>query len=114
MYKKGKIGICGCRKTEKEIIECLNAALEEDSYKFLLVVLSDIARTRKAMSAAAKAAGVTRTNLYQSLSEKGNPAFETVARVANSLGYRIKLVPISKPAAGKGKGGKKRKPLTGG
>jgi len=47
------------------------------------------------MSVAAKAAGVTRTNLYQSLSEEGHPAFETVAKVAHSLGYKITLVPLS-------------------
>jgi len=37
-------------------------------------------------------AGVTRTNLYQSLSENGRHAFETVAKVARYLGYRIALV----------------------
>ena len=71
--------------------------LEEGDYKFLPVALADIARARKAMTSAAKAAGVTRTNLYQSLSEDGHPAFETIAKVANSLGFRIALVPISKP-----------------
>jgi probable addiction module antidote protein len=45
------------------------------------------------MTAAAKAAGVTRTNLYQSLSEEGRPAFATVAKVAKSLGYKLTLVP---------------------
>jgi len=48
------------------------------------------------MTSAAKAAGVSRTNLYQSLSEDGHPAFETIAKVAQSLGYRLSLVPVSK------------------
>jgi DNA-binding phage protein len=41
-----------------------------------------IARARKAMIAAAKAAAVTRTNLYRSFSENGRPVFDTVAKVA--------------------------------
>ena len=44
------------------------------------------------MTSVAKAAGVSCTNLYQSLSENGHPAFETVAKVAHSLGYRLTLV----------------------
>jgi DNA-binding phage protein len=53
------------------------------------------------MTGVAKAAGVTRTNLYQSLSEDGHPAFETIAKVAYSLGYRLALIPVSKPTAKK-------------
>jgi probable addiction module antidote protein len=50
------------------------------------------------MTAAAKAAGVSRTSLYQSLSEEGHPAFETIGKVAQSLGYRLSLVPVKKIA----------------
>jgi hypothetical protein len=48
------------------------------------------------MTSAAKNAGVSRTRLYRSLSEEGRPAFETVAKVAQSLGYRLSLVPVAK------------------
>ena len=96
MLKTKKFEILDYLKTEKDIEEYLNVVLEEGDYKFLPVALADIARARKAMTSVAKAAGVTRTNLYQSLSEDGNPAFETIAKVALSLGYRLALVPISK------------------
>ncbi|MDR1363939.1 MAG: putative addiction module antidote protein [Spirochaetaceae bacterium] len=69
----------------------LAAALEEKDYTFLPVALADIARARKVMTKAAKAAGVSRTSLYQSLSTDGRTAFETIAKVADSLGYKIKL-----------------------
>ena len=98
MLKTSKFDIIDYLKTENDISEYLNVVLEEKDYKYLPVALADIARARKAMSIAAKAAGVSRTNLYQSLSEEGNPAFETVAKVAHSLGYKITLVPISRPA----------------
>jgi len=104
MPKTRKFEVLDYLKTEEDIKEYLDVVLEEGDYKFLPVALADIARARKAMSAAAKAAGVTRTNLYQSLSEDGRPAFETVAKVAHSLGYRIALLPLSKPAAGQDAG----------
>ena len=93
MLKTKKFDVINYLKTEKDIEEYLNIVLEEKDYTYLPIALADIARARKAMSAAAKAAGVTRTNLYQSLSEDGRPAFETVAKVAHSLGYKITLVP---------------------
>ena len=95
MLKTRKFDIFDYLKTEKDITEYLNVVLEEGDYQFLPVALADIARARKAMSAAARAAGVTRTNLYQSLSEEGRPAFDTVAKVAKSLGYKITLVPVT-------------------
>jgi probable addiction module antidote protein len=100
MLKTRKFDIIDHLKTEEDIKAYLNATLEEGDYQFLPVALADIARARKAMASAAKAAGVTRTSLYQSLSENGRPAFETVAKVARSLGYRIALIPVSKPAPG--------------
>lgn len=96
MLKTRKFDVINYLKNEKDIEEYLNVILEEGDYKFLPVALADIARARKSMTTAAKAAGVTRTNLYQSLSENGHPAFETIAKVANSLGYKITLVPKSK------------------
>ena len=108
MLKTRKFDILDYLKTEKDIEEYINVVLEEGDYKFLPVALADIARARKAMTSVAKAAGVTRTNLYQSLSEEGNPAFETIAKVAHTLGYRLALVPISKKGI-KGRGKKQVK-----
>ena len=101
MLRTKKFEVLDYLRTEKDIEEYLNVVLEEEDYKFLPVALADIARARKAMTSAAKAAGVTRTSLYQSLSENGHPAFETVARVAHTLGYQFTLVPVPKPAAKK-------------
>ena len=97
MLKTRKFDIIDYLKTEEDIKEYLEVVLEEKDYNFIPVALADIARARKVMSSAAKAAGVTRTNLYQSLSIEGRPAFETVAKVAQSLGYRLTLIPVPKP-----------------
>jgi len=101
MLKTKKFDVVDYLKTEKEIEAYLNAFFEDDDYKYLPLALADIARARKAMTTAAKAAGVSRTSLYQSLSEDGHPAFETIAKVAQSLGYRLSLVPVSKLTARK-------------
>ena len=93
MLKTKKFDIINYLKTEEEIAAYLNAFLNEGDYEHIPLALADIARARKAMTAAAKAAGVTRTNLYQSLSEEERPAFATVAKVAQSLGYKLTLVP---------------------
>jgi probable addiction module antidote protein len=101
MLKTTKWDVVNYLKTEEDIEAYLNAFFEDGDYKHLPIALADIARARKAMTVAAKAAGVSRTSLYQSLSEDGHPAFETIAKVANSLGYRLTLVPINKPAVKK-------------
>ena len=101
MLKTKKFDVVDYLKTEEEIEAYLNAFFEDNDYKYLPLALADIARARKAMTRAAKAAGVSRTSLYQSLSEEGHPAFETIAKVAQSLGYRLSLVSVSKQAVKK-------------
>jgi probable addiction module antidote protein len=91
MLETKKFDVTDYLKTEKDIQEYLDAALEEKDWQFLPVALAGIAKARRAMGGAAKAAGVSRTSLYQSLSGQGRPSFETVARVADAPGYRVTL-----------------------
>jgi len=48
-----------------------------------------IAARAKGMTEIAKQAGVTRTSLYKSLSEDGNPRFDTIAKVVDALGCKL-------------------------
>lgn len=41
------------------------------------------------MSKLARETGIPRESLYQSLSEKGNPGFHTLWKVAEALGYAL-------------------------
>jgi probable addiction module antidote protein len=95
MLKTKKFDIVDYLKTEKDREEYLNAALEEKDFTFLPVALADIARAREAMSCAVGTPAAFETTLRHSLSAGGRPAFETVAKVADSLGYKITLVPKS-------------------
>ena len=93
--KLRKFDMLNYLKTEEDIKAFLQAAIEDEDPAFLPVALAEVARARKVMTDVAKAVGVSRTSLYQSLSSEGRPAFVTVAKVANSLGYKLTLVPAS-------------------
>lgn len=49
----------------------------------------NIAAKAKGMTEMAKKAGVTRASLYKSLSENGNPQFETIAKLTEALGCKL-------------------------
>ena len=50
--------------------------------------LGDIARAQ-GMAQVARDAGLSRESLYKALSEKGNPSFATILKVARALGLRL-------------------------
>ena len=50
--------------------------------------LNTLARAQN-MSQLAREAGITREGLYKALSPQGNPSFDLVYRLANSLGLRL-------------------------
>jgi probable addiction module antidote protein len=83
-------------KTEADIRRYLEGVFEENDPDFIPVALGDVARARKKMAAAAEAAGIARPNIYRALSRKGRPAFSTVARAINAMGYRLSIVPLER------------------
>ncbi len=66
----------------------LDAALEIDDPALLVRALGEVARAR-GMSKVAKDSGLGRESLYKALDPKAKPRFETIARVARSLGVRL-------------------------
>ncbi len=56
-------------------------------------VLKHVARTQN-MSALARDTGLNRGNLYEALSEDGNPTLTTLLKIANALGLRLSLEPV--------------------
>jgi probable addiction module antidote protein len=69
----------------------LNADLE-DSPEAFLKALKNVAQARQ-MAKVAKDAGVQRETLYRSLSEQGNPTFETLSSVLGALGMKLSIAP---------------------
>ncbi len=66
----------------------LQAVLEENDPVLLRLALGDIAKA-KGMSDIAKQVGVNRQSLYKSLSQDGNPAYDTVQKVIAALGMKL-------------------------
>lgn len=81
-------------ESKEDIAAYLNAVIEENGPSLLQVALGDIAKAR-GMSSIAKQAGVGRESLYKSLSENGNPSFQTIEKVVNALGLRMTFEPIA-------------------
>jgi probable addiction module antidote protein len=80
--------------TEEDVYAYLEGALEENDFETLLDVIGAIARS-KGMAAMAEKLGLNRESLYKSLSREGNPSFMTIAKVLDSLGYKLHITPKS-------------------
>lgn len=77
-------------KTDEDIQLYLEACLEEADEDPALIVhaFGVIARARNT-SQLARDTGLSREGLDKALSPGGNPSFETVAKVAKALGYKL-------------------------
>ena len=76
--------------TKEDVVGILQAALEENDTALLLAVIGDIARS-KGMAQIAKELNLARESLYRSLSQDGNPSFDTVAKVLDNLGFQLSV-----------------------
>nr|WP_076388868.1 addiction module antidote protein [Vaginimicrobium propionicum] len=77
-------------ETKDDIVAYLNAAFEESDPAILQAALGDVARSR-GMSAIARQAGVGRESLYKSLSQDGNPSWQTIAKIFDALGLQLQV-----------------------
>ena len=86
-------------KTETDVRELLRAAADEDlgDGAVIRAVLKYVASTQN-MSALARDTGLNRGNLYEALSEDGNPTLETLLKVTHALALRLHLEPLEKTA----------------
>jgi len=77
-------------ETKEDVIAHLSVALEENDIDFLLSVLNALARS-KGMAHIAADLGVSREGLYKSLSPGSNPAFVTVVKALDNLGFKLNI-----------------------
>jgi len=78
----------------EEIHEYLRVVSEEGDPKMITIALGNAAKAH-GMLKIANQTGLGRESLYKSLSGKGRPYFDTISKVADSLGFKITLVPKS-------------------
>ncbi|MBF8263874.1 MAG: hypothetical protein HW387_1539 [Parachlamydiales bacterium] len=75
----------------------LNEAMEEslkgdaESKHLFLLALKNVAEAQGGLGKLAKKAKVGRESLYKTLSEKGNPTWQTLLTVLAALGLNLKL-----------------------
>lgn len=89
--------------TGEDVQGLLSAAIDEDSGDGAVIraALRHIARTRN-ISALARDAGLNRGNLYEVLSEDGNPTLATLLKITRALGLRLRLEPVESATASAG------------
>jgi probable addiction module antidote protein len=78
-------------ETDEDIWEFLAEVLATGTTSDFIHALNTAARA-KGMTEVARQAGVTRASLYKSLSEDGNPRFETISKIVEALGGRLSVV----------------------
>ncbi len=82
----------------EEAVAYLNAALEEsqkgdkESKKVFLIALRNVIEAQESIAKIAKKTHLGRESLYKTLSGKGNPTWNTLVLLLDSLGLNLKLV----------------------
>ena len=85
-----KFDVVDYLKTEKDIATYLSAVLEDGDPALFVAAIGDIARA-KGMTEIANKSGVTRESLYRALKVEARPRFETVTRVVQALGLKLRV-----------------------
>ena len=70
----------------------LTVAIEEGEEAFLLAV-RDVAEAQGGLASLSKATSLNRENLYNMLSEKGNPRLSSITSILDQMGFEIKFFP---------------------
>ncbi len=78
-------------ETDEDIREFLQEVADTGDTADFIHALNIAARAR-GMTEVAQKAGVTRASLYKSLSEDGNPRFDTINKIVNALGCKLAIV----------------------
>ena len=79
-------------KDPEEAAGYLNAALEGGDISVFLLALQNVVQAQGGVTKIAKKAHKSRTSLYRTLSEKGNPYLETTNHILAVMGMHFKIV----------------------
>jgi probable addiction module antidote protein len=86
-------------KDEERARAYLNAALDEQDPRVFLIALRNVTQAQGGIARVAARSGLNRESLYRTLSEKGNPSVQTLARVLGALGARLGVAGAKLPGA---------------
>jgi len=77
--------------SDEAVAEYLTVALEYPDPDLFLTAIKDVARAR-GMAQLARDTGLGRESLYKALSSGAKPRYDTVLKVLNALGVRLRAV----------------------
>ena len=97
----GKLDAADYIKTEEEALGLARAAAVEDLGDRAVIdaALKHVAQTQN-ISALARNTGLNRRNIFEALSEDGNPTLATLLKATNALGLRLRPEPVEDRAPG--------------
>ncbi|WP_254492864.1 DNA-binding protein [Bartonella sp. B1099] len=75
----------------------LDAILADGDQGELLITLRQMAKAYGGVQAVAKAANLNPTQLYRTLSEKGNPELRSLNVLLRTMGLRLAVRPLEQP-----------------
>jgi probable addiction module antidote protein len=81
-------------ETQEQITAYLEDVFRGGDPNLIIIAIGDIVRA-SGMSKVADDTKCGRESLYKSLSQDGNPSFETILKVLSSLGFGIRPAPVS-------------------
>ena len=82
-------------KNPEEAAGYLSAALEGGDTSVFLLALQNVIQAQGGIARIAKKTHKSRTSLYKTLSQKGNPYLETARDILSVLGMHLKIVPVN-------------------
>lgn len=87
-------------KNPEEAAGYLSTALESRDTTIFLLALQNVIQAQGGIAKIAKRTHKSRTSLYKTLSQKGNPYLETTNNILSVMGMHFKIVPINSHAIG--------------
>ncbi len=79
-------------------LEAVNGILEDGDQAELLIVLRQMVEAFGGVLAMAEQAHLNPTQLYRTLSPKGNPALNRLLAILKAMGLRLSVQPLAAPA----------------
>ena len=76
----------------------INDILADGDQAELLIVLRQMAQAFGGVQAVAEQAHLNPTQLYRTLSPKGNPALSSLSAILKAMGLRLAVQPLAAPA----------------
>jgi len=81
-------------ETPEQVAIYLEDIFKSGDSNLIITAIGDVARSR-GMSKIADDTKRGRESLYKSLSQEGNPSFDTIMKVLSALGFGLRPVPVS-------------------